>query len=240
MTAVPSLLTKIFFGVLLLAAPPAFADAPMTGREIVDHVVAQDKILQQRRNAFSYDLTITREKLNSSDAVTSTTREHQVVIGNNRPGYGTRSAPGEPGKEDASASRETPFSLVKVLDHYNYTLDGEELVEGIPCYKIAFLPKPDMPYHNREEKVLNAVGGHLWAAKKDYSLIRNEGTLLHPVSVAWIFASLDKFEFRSDAMLLPDGDYGPALVQYSYLVDVPFSAFHERDTRKMSNYHTHP
>ena len=47
--------------------------------------------------------------------------------------------------------------------------------------RIDFLPKPDMPYDNREEKVLNNTGGHIWASKADYSLIRNEGSLMRPV-----------------------------------------------------------
>jgi hypothetical protein len=219
-----------------LSSLPAAPGAPLSAPEIVRHVVEQDKVLQQRRKIYAYDLTIVKEKLDSNGAVTNTTQKTDVITGGNRPGYDTRSNPGAPDEEDQKASEETPFSLVKILDHYLYSLEGEEIVDGVPCYKIAFTPKPDLPYHNREEKVLNAVSGHLWAAKKDFSLIRNEGVLLHPVSVAWVFASLEQFQFRSDSMKLPNGDYGPEQIQYSYLVSIPFSSFHERDTRNMSNY----
>jgi hypothetical protein len=193
-------------------------------------------VLQAHRKAFDYDLEITREKLDDRGAVTSTSHEKMVVAGDRRPDFGTRSAPGAPEDEAKKASREEPFELLNILDHYTYTLEGEETVDGVLCYRIAFQPKPDMPYANREEKVLNAVSGHLWASTKDYSLIRNEGALMHPVSVAWIFASLREMKFHFDAMPLPNGDYGPAEEQYSYLVDLPFFTLHERDTRRMSHY----
>jgi hypothetical protein len=225
---------------LLLTLLPLRADPALTGREIIDRTAAQDRHLQARRKAFDYDLTITREKLDDNRAVTSTSVEHLVVAGDRRPDFGTRTGPGNPDEETKKAAREEPFELLKILDHYNYTLEGDETVDGVLCYKVAFTPKPDMPYDNREEKVLNAVAGHLWVSKKDFSLIRNAGALLHPVSVAWIFASLVEMEFHFDAQSLPNGDYGPKEEQYRYLVHIPFLTLHERDTRQMSNYRPVP
>jgi hypothetical protein len=220
---------------LFLSASISVEAAP-TADEIITRVVAQDKQLVERRKAFDYDLDITREKLDANRAVTQTIREHLVVRGDQRPGYGTRSTDGNPEHEAQKASREEPFELLKMVDHFTYTLEGEEAADGVPCYKVAFTPKPDMPYENREEKVLNAVSGHLWIATKDYSLIKDQGSLMHPVSVAWIFATLREMEFQFDSMQLPNGDYGPMRVQYRYLVNIPFTSLHERDTRKISNY----
>jgi len=220
----------------LLLATSLLAQAAPTADEIIGRVVAQDKLLVQRRKAFDYDVDITREKLDSNRVVTQTIREHLVVRGDHRPDYGTRANDGNPEVETQKASREEPYELLKIIDHYTYTLEGVEVADGVPCYKIAFTPKPDMPYENREEKVLNAVSGHLWVSTRDYSLVKNQGSLMHPVSVAWIFASLQEMEFQFDSMPLPNGDYGPMRVQYRYLVSIPFTYLHERDTRKMSNY----
>jgi hypothetical protein len=219
---------------LLLASVPAWA-AP-TADEIIRHVAARDKELVQRRKAFDYDIEITREKLDSHGAVTSTTREKMIVRGDRRPGYGTRPTEGNPEAEAQKTSREEPFELLKMIDHYTYALLGGEMVDGVDCYKIGFIPKSGMPYENREEKVLNNVSGHIWASKQDYSLIRNEGSLMRPVSVAWIFATLREMEFHFDAMRMPNGDYGPGRLRYQYLVAIPFMQLHERDTRIMSNY----
>jgi hypothetical protein len=221
---------------LLLAATPAWAGTAPTADEIISQVAARDKQLVQRRKAFDYDIEITREKLDSNRAVVSTIREKAVVTGDRPPGYGTRSATGNPEQEAQKTSREEPFELLNIIDHYTYTLEGEETVDGVDCYKIGFTPKPDMPYANREEKVLNNVSGHIWASKQDYSLIKNEGSLMRPVPVAWVFATLTEMEFHFDAMQMPNGDYGPGRLQYRYLVDILFTQMHERDTRVMSNY----
>lgn len=221
---------------LLFGSWPIQADPTLSAREIVDRLAAQDRLLQQRRKAFDYDLQITREKLDAQRAVTSSSTEKIVVKGDRRPDFGTRPEASSTENETKKAAREEPFELLKILDHYDYALQGEEMVAGVLCYKIGFTPKPNMPYDNREEKVLNAVSGHLWVSTKDYSLLRNEGALMHPVSVAWIFASLREMEFQFDAMPLPNGDWGPRREQYRYLVHIPFMTLHERDTREMSNY----
>jgi len=190
----------------------------------------------ERRKAFDYDIAITREKLDSDMKVTSTIKDKVVVIGGHGPGYGTRTTPADPDGEAAKTSREEPFELLKIIDHYTYTLEGQEIADGVLCYKIGFSPKPDMPYANREEKVLNNVSGHIWASVQDYSLIKNEGSLIRPVSVAWIFATLREMEFHFDSQRIPNGDNGPAHLMYRYRVTIPFMQLHERDIRVMSNY----
>jgi hypothetical protein len=233
----PMFLLPICILIWALMATPVDAESTPTPTEIIGFVAVRDKQLVERRKAFDYDMNITRDQLDSDKKVVSTSRDKVVVTSNRGPGYGTRPAsPGDPQQEQQKTSREEPFELLKMVDHYTYTLDGEETVDGVDCYKIGFTPKPDMPYENREEKVLNNVSGHIWASKRDYSLIKNEGSLMHPVSVAWIFATLREMEFHFDAMQMPNGDYGPGRLQYRYLVNIPFMQLHERDTRVMSHY----
>ncbi len=224
---------------ILLAATIvlARADTP-SGEDMIRKIAARDKELVERRKAFDYDIAITREKLNSDNSVASKETEKVTMRGNVSPSYHTRSD--KPDEEAKQQSREEPFELLKVIDHFTYTVEGSETVDGVDCWRIHFVPKDNMPYENREEKVLNNTAGYIWASKADYSLIRNEGALLHPVSVAWVFATLKKMNFRFDAMLMPNGDYGPGHLQYTYLVDIPFwFDMHERDTRAMSNYRPH-
>ena len=229
-------MAKWFFWMLMANTIVPRADMP-SGEDMIRKIAARDKELVERRRAFDYDIAITRDQLNSDNSVASTQREKVTMRGNVAPSYHTRSD--QPEAEAKQQSREEPFELLKIIDHYTYTVDAEENVDGVDCWRIAFTPKPDMPYDNREEKVLNNTSGHIWASKADYSLIRNEGSLMHPVSVAWIFATLREMHFRFDAMRMPNGDYGPGRLEYSYLVDVPFFDLHERDTRAMSNYRPH-
>jgi hypothetical protein len=223
----------------LLAAATVFlrADNPPSGEDMIRKIAARDKELVERRKAFDYDIQITREKLDSDNKVTSKETEKDTMRGNVSPNYHTRSD--KPEEEAKQQSREEPFELLKIIDHYTYTVEGSEVVDGVDCWKIHFVPKPDMPYDNREEKVLNNTEGYIWASKADFSLIRNQGSLMHSVSVAWVFASLEKMTFQFDAMLMPNGDYGPGRLQYSYYVDTLFFDMRERDTREMSNYRPH-
>lgn len=215
---------------------PLLAETSPTAEQIIRHVVTTDKQLVERRKAFDYDIAITREKLDDDKKVTTTIKEKTVVIGGHGPGYGTRTASGDPEKEAEKTSKEEPFELLKMIDHYKYTLEGQEMQNGTMCYKIAFTPKPDQPYNNREEKVLNNVSGHIWADVDSYAIVKNEGTLMRPVSVAWIFATLKEMEFRFDAMKMPNGDFGPGHLMYRYQVSIPFMQLHERDTRVVSGY----
>jgi hypothetical protein len=221
---------------LLAAMTSAWAQTESAADKIISQVVARDKVLVERRKAFDYDIEITRDKLDSDKKVVSSEKESTVMRGDLRPGYNTRTASSNPDEEAKTTSREEPFELLNIIDHYTYTLEGDEWVDGVDCYRIGFTPKPDMPYVNREEKVLNNVSGHIWASKQDYSVIRNEGYLMHPVSVAWIFATLREMEFHFDVTRMPNGDYAPGRLQYRYLVGIPFMQMHERDTRIMSNY----
>ena len=225
------------FCILVASAMMLRADPP-TGEDMIRKISARDKELVQRRKAFDYDIQITRDKLNADNSVASSESEKVTMRGNVSPSYHTRDD--KPEEEAKQQSREEPFELLKIIDHFTYTVEGEETVDGVDCWRIHFVPKPDMPYDNREEKVLNNTSGYIWASKADYSLIRNEGSLMRPVSVAWIFATLRQMNFRFDAVLMPNGDYGPGRLQYSYLVDIPFFFdMHERDTRAMSNYRAH-
>ena len=233
-------MAKWLFWMLVAGSIVLRADPPPSGEDLIRKIAARDKELVEHRRAFDYDVAITREKLNDDGSVASSETETVTMRGNVSPSYQTRDGDKDKPEEEAKQqSREEPFELLKIIDHYTYTVEGEETVDGVDCWRIHFVPKPDMPYDNREEKVLNNTSGYIWASKADYSLIRNQGSLMHPVSVAWVFATLEKMSFRFDATPMPNGDYGPGKLVYSYYVDTIFFDMRERDTRKMSNYRAH-
>ena len=100
---------------LLLASAPLFAETPPSADEIISRVVARDKQLVQRRKAFDYDVEITREKLDSNRAVISTIRDHLVVVGDRRPGYGTRPATRKSG---AGGPKDFARGAVRVAENH--------------------------------------------------------------------------------------------------------------------------
>jgi len=130
-------------------------------------------------------------------------------------------------------SKEEPFSILKIMPRFNLKMLPDEEVDGRLCYKIHFSPKGDQPYEGREEKVANELEGVLWIDKSDFSLVKNTGRLTKPVDVAWFFVTVREIDFTFSSTLLPNGELGPKIIQYRFLVDVPpFWVFHEVHTRE--------
>jgi len=220
--------------VLLFFLAAGASAAPEAG-PLVDRMVARDAEMVARRAGYTYTLVLSRHKLDGKNNPVETKTETRTMKGNEVVDYGTRKDRGV--EEDLEkASKEEPFELLKMLDHYTFKMDGEEAVNGQPCWKVRYTPRPGMPFRNREEKVLNNVSGTLWIKQDDASLMRNRGKLMKPVSVAWFFATLGDLEFSYDSMELPNGDYGPARVAYQFKVNALFAEIRERHERAMSGY----
>ena len=217
---------------------PLRADDPAAWA-LVQKMVARDKELVHRRAAYTYTVIETREKLDSDSKTLSSSDVKMEISGDKSPDYGTRTGQGM----EASlkqAAREEPFNILHILPHYHFTMAPDEVWNGTPCYKIHFTPRDNQPYANREEKVANNLAGDFWIAKADDSLMHNTGSLVSPVPVAWFFASVHELNFDFDAMKLPNGDFGPGRIQYSFRVALPFFGIYERHTRIYSDYRPTP
>lgn len=227
----------IFIGLLFLNSFLNAAEDPFV---LVQKAVKKDQELVQRRSIYDCDARAKREKLDPNKKVLETNVDTTVMRGSQSPDYETRKTPKDvKGLETdlKKASQEEPFNILKIIDHFDYKLAGEELISGVPCYKIKFSPTEKLqPFRNREEKVANQLAGFFWVAKSDYTLMRNQGSLTKPVSVAWFFATLRELDFSFKTARLPNGDFGPTEIQYRFKVAVPFGQIHERHTRSLINY----
>jgi hypothetical protein len=225
--------TFIFLLLGILPFLPVHADEQ--AETLVHKMVARDKVLSQHRSIYTYRVEETRDILDEDGKVTTSDYNEVQIQADKSPDYGTRTGRGIEADLN-KASKEEPFNILQIISHYNYKLIGEENVGVVPCYKIAFTPKENQPYRNREEKVANELAGFLWIAKSDYSLVRNTGALTKSVSVAWFFATLTEMEFLFETKTLPNGEPGPSRIQYRFRVKVPFMLIHERHTRVMKDY----
>lgn len=222
-------------GLGLCHIPAIQAAAAPNAQALVDRMVKRDAEMVRRRADYTHTLTLSRSKLDKTNQAVETKTETRTMRGLEVLDYGTRKDNGV--EQDLErASKEEPFELLKMIHHYTFGIEGEELVHGEPCWKVRYTPKPGMPFRNREEKVLNHVSGTLWIKQDDASLMRNRGQLMRPVSVAWFLATLGDLEFSYDSCLLPNGDYGPARVSYQFKVNVLFTEMRERHVRVMSKY----
>jgi hypothetical protein len=219
----------------LAARPCAAAGAGDDATELMRRGEGNNRLARDRREVFDYRLVITKQHLDTDSAVKRTSREEQRISARERETFSVEAAGGNGG-----AARKTEFKEVcdfaTMLPRYVWTLAGEAVLDGEPCLLVRYEPKPDLPYASREEKVMNNTGGTLWISRRQEQVVRNKAALVRPVSVAWFFATVESIEFDYIAQRLPNGDWGPASLEYEFRVRIPFGSLRQRERREMSDY----
>ena len=153
------------------------------------------------------------------------------VQGDNLPTDPDAAARQAQGKE--AQRRQQTLDLKSIATRFNLTLEGTDPVMN--AYIVAFEPKANQPYHSQTEKVLNQLHGRIWVRTSDNTILRTEATLLQPVEVAWVFASITKLDFHYE---LPPGgsEYGPAWLQTTVEVHAPLLRIIQRQRIDMTNF----
>jgi hypothetical protein len=127
------------------------------------------------------------------------------------------------------------ISLRELVSRFVLSCDGAASVNGEPTYIVRFEPKPEQPYKNQTERVLNHLHGRLWISARDYTLLKTEATLADPVEIAWIFATISVLEFRYELRPGPTR-FGPSEVTTLVRVDAPFLTIRQRMKVEMTQF----
>jgi hypothetical protein len=232
------------FGVVCLLARADDAPPPM--KTLLDGVIARDAQTQRELKTMAYDEHVVTERLDASGQVTQR-QDLQLIVqpgakqelrvvsvrGDNLPTDPDAAARQAQGKE--AQRRQQTLDLKSLATRFNLTLQGTSGDSGAQAYIVAFEPKPDQPYHSPTEKVLNQLHGRIWVRASDDTILRTEATLLHPVQVAWVFASVTKLDFHYE---LPPGgsEYGPAWLQTLVEVRAPLIQIVQRQRVDMDHF----
>ena len=96
-------------------------------------------------------------------------------------------------------------SLKTLMEQFDFQGVGKEMKSEIEVYHFRLIPKPDFKPKSRIDKVMREVQGDLWVDLKDYSVLGVEGRLLKPISVAWLFATVESLRFEYQTIVLPIG-----------------------------------
>lgn len=242
--------TLFFVPLLVLALSPAAtaraADVPPPLPVIIRQVVARDDANQKALQAMEYHETLKIERLDALGKVTQRQELRMIV----RPGTSQEvtvlSERGDdlPANPDEAAlqargkqaqKEKISFALKDMASRFHVTLKGMGTLLGQPVYVMAFEPKPDQPYRDLTEKVLNHLHGQMWVSTRDYSVLKTEATLAQPVEIAWIFAQISALSFRYD-LNNTRGGMGPARIQTSVKVEAPFITIRQRMTVDMAQF----
>jgi hypothetical protein len=71
---------------------------------------------------------------------------------------------------------------------FNFTLLGEETVNGRRCFVLDAAPRPDYEPRNRETKVLKGMRGKLWVDAEQYQWVKVSAEVFRPVAFGLFIA----------------------------------------------------
>lgn len=215
-------------------------------QKIIDNTLAHDDAQQQALQSMQYDQTADVDQLDGDGKVT----HHEALSMIIRPGANPSmqfvsvtgdNIPSNPDQAEAQAKgrdvedNKQTFTLRSLVNRFMIALAGEDRIAGQPTYVLAFTPKPNQPYHDETEKVVNQLQGHMWISARTYNVLRTEAGLAHPVSVAWFLARIPTLDFHYSTQDTVVG-FAASQVQITLQVDALFVGFHERQTIDMTNF----
>jgi hypothetical protein len=88
-------------------------------------------------------------------------------------------------EEQKDLEEERQFRL-EVADAFNFTVAGEDEINGYATWVIEAAPKTDYKPRSREGKILPKVRGKLWVSKVDYRWVRIEAEVIDTFSFGWM------------------------------------------------------
>ncbi len=239
--------TILGMGALLLGmTPPARAETAPPLQKIVERAVAHDDARQKTLQTMQYSQTANLDELDPNGKVTKHETLEMVIYPGGNPSMKVVSVkgdhlPADPDQAEAQSKgrdvegNKDNFTLHALVDRFNLSLDGESELAGRRTYVIAFSPKPNQPYKDETEKVVNQLHGKIWVSVDTYDVLQTEASLAQPVSVAWFFATIPKLDFHY-SRLDQSKEFTPCQVQITLDVQAFFVGFHERQTIDMKDF----
>ena len=214
--------------------------------DLVAKVVARDQNTQEQLRSMQYRETIHGEQLDAHGDVTQR-QDTQMIV---QPGAsepfkvisvrGDR-IPADPdeavrqAKGQETDRRKHDFSLRVLAARFNISYVGLGSSLGVPAYILSFEPKPNQPYRDQTEKVLNQLHGRLWIDPRTDVVLQTEATLVQPVTVAWIFAKITRLDFKYQ-MRSTASIFGPSGLQVSVEVSTPLWSVRQRQTIDLTDF----
>jgi len=240
-------MTSFCFFLLAGLCPLISHAAPLPSlQKIIETTLANDDAHQKALQSMQYDQTAEIDQLDDHDKIT----RHEVLKMIIRPGgnpsmqivsFTGDNIPSNPDQAEAQAEgrdvegNKQNFTLRALVNRFTITLIGADQIAGQPTYELAFTPKPDQPYHDETEKVVNQLQGHMWISQRTYNVLRTEASLAHPVSIAWFLARIPTLDFHYSTSDTEVG-FAASRVEITLQVNALFVGFHERQSIDMTNF----
>jgi hypothetical protein len=94
-----------------------------------------------------------------------------------------------------------------LLNRFQFTLAGREIINGRPALVVDFQPKSgDLPEHSIKDRFINHAAGRVWLDEQDYALAKVDLHLTQKVSVfGGLVGAVWKCTYSFDRARTPDG-----------------------------------
>lgn len=214
--------------------------------ELVQKVTAQERTALQHRAGLEYSFSLTTEYYDGDGRRTNAQTVRGIAKAKPNVEYRTdlkqqaseadqRNGEYSQGPKDDQPLR-GQLDLTKLASHFIYSIRGAGELEGHSCWILAYEPKTGASAHSREEKIINALRGQLWIDKETFSILRCDGKIVEPVTVALIFC-VDPLEFRYQSRKLSNGEVVPQYFEVAMTMRAPFFYARQRQYCTLSDFH---
>lgn len=255
----------LVLGLVLLLVAASGGRASETTAPAVDQII--DRFLQQARAAaeiearqeISYHRRTRIDELADDGAVRQTrSKEHAVT---NRAGVIravlVKVDDREPSdresradhKTDSEARRESgrrrngpDFLDESLVRRFQYTLEGEETIDGRRVYRLGYEPRPaDAGSGKDVDRILSLLHGTLWIDAEQYELVKVEARLRTALKLlGGIAGSLNRLDFAIVRRPIQDGHWANVLLTSHAEGRKLFSAFRARVLVEQDEFRVRP
>lgn len=123
-------------------------------------------------------------------------------------------------------------------DRYIWRRLPDGKAAGEDAYALTFTPKPNQNTSTREERFFAHLSGRIWVSRRDFTVLRAEGTLVSPSSLFWILARVTIFQFSYDAEPIsgPDRLLRLSRATATTVVSFPFYKVRQKHWQTVDKY----
>jgi hypothetical protein len=99
------------------------------------------------------------------------------------------------------------YSIPNLVSRFQFTLIGQEMLNGRPSFVVDFKPASnDLPVNSLADKFINKAAGRLWVDEEDYAIAQAQLHLTQQVDVlGGLVAAVWKFTYAFTRLRTPEG-----------------------------------
>jgi len=98
------------------------------------------------------------------------------------------------------------FPITNIIARFDFTLIGEEVVDGRQAYIIEFVPRKNIPVRQLMDPFINRATGTIWVDQEDYAVSKAKFHLISPLKAAYGLAGqINDFSGTISRLRTPEG-----------------------------------